>query len=78
MNRLKRKLKALQGARRPRLPGRRSAHQVPDTKADAPPLNMELLPRTPQQVTIPGAADGATVAGILENATVLVFCVNAV
>jgi S1-C subfamily serine protease len=50
--------------------------QVPDTKADAPPLKMELLPRSPQQVSIPGAADGTTVAGLLENATVLVFAIK--
>jgi S1-C subfamily serine protease len=50
--------------------------QVPDTKTDAPPLNMELLPRPPQQVSPPGAAHGVTLVGLLEDATVLVFGVK--
>ncbi|WP_020176812.1 S1 family peptidase [Methyloferula stellata] len=52
--------------------------QVPGTGPSDPPSKMELLPRPPDQVPLPGQAnkgtpDSATIASLLDAATVLVF-----
>ena len=47
---------------------------VPDrSRPDAPPTKMELVPRPPDQVSVP---DQSTVAGLLDTVTVLVFAVK--
>jgi S1-C subfamily serine protease len=76
---LEAQLKALQGAARDRVcRGGDPNVGVPGNSPGDPPLKMELLPRPPDQVPLPGravngAADSATIASLLDDATVLVF-----
>jgi S1-C subfamily serine protease len=55
--------------------------QVPDkSQPDAPPNKMEIVPRPPDKVPLPGNdssdANKGTVASLLDSATVMVFALN--